>query len=491
MYQADRAAVELGVKSLVLMEAAGYSVAREIKKRWPSQPVTVLCGPGNNGGDGFVIARCLSEDNWPVRVGLLGEVARLKGDAAVNAQRWTESGQIIERLTLDLLEGNPLVVDALFGAGLSRGLQGFVAELIEEVNNRRLTSVAVDIPSGVNGNTGEVMLPQMADEAGIAVESNLTVTFFRPKPGHYLLPGKRYCGELAVNDIGIPETVLEKICPIVSVIGPDAWELPSFRLLDHKYSRGHAVVFGSKKMSGAARLAASAARRVGAGLVTVAAPEDSMFLYVKDAPGLLFNPVDSSEDLRKILAEPRCNGVAIGPGYGVGFETSQRVLDVLKTNKACVLDADALSSFQSEPERLFQAITHRPGGATTIMTPHEGEFKRIFEVAGAKTKRALLASELSGAIIVYKGNDTVVAAPDGRIALNINAPPWLATGGSGDVLTGLILGLLVQGMSAWDAACAAVWLHSEAAQEYGSGMIAEDLIGAVPLILRQLTSDLR
>jgi len=491
MYEADRAALELGVQSLVLMEAAGRSVAHEIQQRWPSQPVTILCGPGNNGGDGFVIARYLREDNWSVRVGLLGEVTRLKGDAAVNAQRWAESGEIIEPLTLDLLEGTSLVVDALFGAGLCRGLQGFVAELIEEINNRGLTCVAVDVPSGINGNTGSVMLPQTEGEVGIAVKANLTVTFFRPKPGHYLLPGSQYCGELAVNDIGIPEKILEEIRPVITLNGPDSWKLPSLSLVDHKYSRGHAIVFGSKRMSGAARLAASAARRVGAGLVTVAAPEDSISLYLADSPGLLFTPVDSSEDVRETLAEPRCNGVVLGPGYGVGFDTCQRVLDVLKTNKACVLDADALTSFQSEPERLFQAIAHRPEGAPTIMTPHEGEFGRIFDLVGPKTDQALRASELSGAIIVYKGNDTVVAAPDGRLALNSSAPPWLATGGSGDVLTGIILGLLVQGMSAWEAACAAVWLHGQAAQEYGRGMIAEDLILAIPMILRQLTSDPR
>ncbi len=478
MYRADAAAVEGGVESLYLMESAGFQVAREIRARWPRQRLVVLCGPGNNGGDGFVVARLMRKAGWPVRVGLLGQVDVLQGDAATNAERWLSVGGHIEGISPDSLAWAGLAVDALFGAGLSRPLDGTALNAIQSLKTYGIPCIAIDVPSGVSGDTGLVL----GGEAALAPQCALTVTFFRPKPAHVLLPGRDLCGELIVADIGIPGAVLEAIKPDLAVNGPEQWSIPSPTAVGHKYARGHAVVFGSQAMSGAARLAAGAARAVGAGLLTIAAPEGARPEYLADAAGLMFEDT-SKHTAAEILQDTRRNAVLIGPGYGVGQATRGQVLEVLDANRSTTLDADALTSFADRPEYLFTAIGASSGDV--VLTPHGGEFAALFGDLGVpdKLSRARLAAKRSGAAVVLKGSDTVIAAPDGRASISVNGPPWLATAGSGDVLAGLICGLMAQGLNAWEAACAGVWVHGEAGHSAGPGLIAEGLLEAIPAVL--------
>ena len=378
MYQADRMAAAAGVPSLSLMEAAGRAVAREIRRRWRPRPTLVMCGPGNNGGDGFVVARVLARDGWPVRVGLLGRVEALRGDAASNASRW---GDNVYPLDLALLEREPLVVDALFGAGLARPLDGIGAELIREVDERRLDCVGVDVPSGVQGDTGQAM--------GAAAHCRLTVTFFRAKPGHLLLPGRELSGELALADIGIPENVLREIAPRTFANAPELWldRVPRPAASANKYTRGHAVVFAGAEMTGAARLAGDAARRIGAGLVTVAAHPDSRVVIAGGSPGTIVADVTNEDAFQALIADERRNAVLIGPGAGVSRATRSCVLAALHLGKACVLDADALTVFREQARTLFRAIA-----APCVLTPHEGEFARLFDDQGDKLTRARRAA---------------------------------------------------------------------------------------------------
>jgi ADP-dependent NAD(P)H-hydrate dehydratase / NAD(P)H-hydrate epimerase len=472
MGEADRLTIASGIAGSELMENAGRAVVDAIACRWLPRPLVVLCGPGNNGGDGFVAARLLAERGWPIRLALLGERSRLQGDAAAAAARWPGP---IEPLAPAALDGAALAVDAIFGAGLARPVADAAAAVVEALGERAVPVVAVDMPSGVDGESGEVR--------GIAPRAALTVTFFRKKPGHLLLPGRLRCGEVVVAPIGIADAVLERVAP-GTVENDPAWWLPDHprpRLEDHKYSRGHALVAGGAGMTGAARLAARAAARLGAGLVTVAAPAAAFPIYAAALSGVIVHPVERIEDFHALLEDRRRNAALIGPGAGVGRETREKALAILASGKRAVLDADALTAFADDPQTLFAAIR-----SPTVMTPHQGEFARLFEAAGDKPSRARHAARQSGAVMLLKGADTVVAAPDGRTAINANAPPDLATAGSGDVLAGMVLGLLAQGMEPFAAAAAAVWLHGDAARRIGCGLVAEDLVETLPRALGDL-----
>jgi NAD(P)H-hydrate epimerase len=484
MSRADKAAIAGGVPGLDLMEAAGAAVAGEIRERFSKRPVAVLCGPGNNGGDGFVAARLLDEAGWPVRVSLLGSVDDLGGDAAAAAGRW--DGEVE---TLGLPGECRLVVDALFGAGLSRPLEGAARTAIEGVNERvqagAIECVAIDMPSGVHGDTGEIL--------GAAPKACLTVTFFRPKPGHLLFPGRLRTGDLVVADIGIPDAVLADIRPMTHANSPDLWlhRYPWPQAAGNKFDRGHAVIAGGAEMTGAARLAAFAARRIGAGLVTLAVPAAAFPIYAAGAPGVIVKPLAAEtagdEEFQAYLSDPRRNASLVGPGLGLDSVARGRVLTALKSGKTTILDADALSVFEDDPQILFSAIT-----GPCLLTPHEGEFRRLFSGTGDKLSRARDAARRSGAVVLLKGPDTVIAAPGGRAVINSGAPPELATAGSGDVLAGFVLGLIAQGMDVFDAACAAAWLHGRAAAAFGPGLIAEDLPDMVldqVRRLRQLSGD--
>ncbi|MHB1206654.1 MAG: NAD(P)H-hydrate dehydratase [Rhodospirillaceae bacterium] len=481
MTRADQAAARAGTPTLDLMEAAGTAVARLVQIRWPRRPVAVLCGPGNNGGDGFVVARLLAEAGWPVRLALFGDEKLLKGDAAVNARRWRVVGGVAAG-SASILADKPLVIDALFGAGLNRALDGAARDAVDRINAENLACIAVDVPSGVNGDTGEIM--------GAAPVCTATVTFFRPKPAHFLYPAKAHCGDLTVADIGIPAAVLAEIAPRTVHNTPALWALPRPSWRDHKYARGSLIVVGGGEMTGAARLAGRAARRIGAGMLTFAVPPAAADIYAIAEAGALIRRIAAPADMDRLLGDSRHRGVLIGPGLGRGPEVCAAVLRVLASDKAVVLDADALSSFEDAPEPLFTAITAR--AAPVVMTPHTGEFSRLFATCGqmaagqGKLMNARAAAQASGAVVVLKGPDTVVAAPDGRAALCDNAPPWLASGGTGDVLAGMVAGLLVQGMGGFEAACAGVWLHGAAGGACGRGLIAEDLPEALPNMLKSL-----
>lgn len=457
MAEADRRAAASGIPSIDLMENAGRAVADALRRRFRPAPVAIACGPGNNGGDGFVVARHLAAAGWTVRVGLLGSTEALKGDAAAQAARWTGT---VEPLGPDLLDGAGIVVDAIFGAGLARALDGAARATVEAMRGR--TVVAIDVPSGVDGSTGAVR--------GAAPEAALTVTFFRRKPGHLLLPGRELCGETVVEDIGIPETVLDGLGVRCWANAPALWRdrLPRLEPSTHKYKRGHVLVLGGAAMTGAARLAARAAQRVGAGLVTLAAPEPVFPVYAS----ALESVIVSAEPFASLLADARRNAIVVGPGAGRDEATAAAATAALASGRNLVLDADGLTVFENRVEALS------PRGEC-VLTPHEGEFRRLFPLGEDKLASVRAAAARTGCVVVLKGSDTIVAAPSGAAAINENAPPTLATGGTGDVLAGMVAGLMAQGMAAFDAACAAVWCHGAAAARVGPRLVPEDLLAAL------------
>ena len=488
MAKADRLTIASGVKGFALMEAAGRAVAdraAHLIRRRGGTRIEVLCGPGNNGGDGYVAAYALREMGFDAEVHALGDPRALKGDAALAYELWNREAPPIDMFDIEQAD---LVIDALFGAGLARDLDGAAREMVERVNAWRRARggcvLAVDVPSGLDGTTGAVR--------GAAIEADETVTFFRLKPAHLLLPGRMLCGTVTCADIGIRPDVLREIAPKAFHNGPALWRgaLPVPRIDAHKYSRGHAVVVsGNLSSTGAARLSARGALRAGAGLVTLASPSDALMVNAAATTAIMVRRSDGPKGLAEILSDPRKNAIVLGPGLGVGEATCALVQTALapgEAARAAVLDADALTSFAGAPDLLFEAI--RAASGPVVLTPHAGEFSRLFgRSEGDKLARARAAAERSGAIMVFKGPDTIVAHPDGRAAIASNAPPWLATAGSGDVLAGMICGLLAQAMPGFEAACAGVWMHGEAANLFGPGLIAEDLPESLPKVWRALT----
>jgi NAD(P)H-hydrate epimerase len=472
MGDADRVTKASGIDGFGLMEAAGSAVAVAVGARWPMRPVTVLCGPGNNGGDGFVAARHLEAAGWPVQLALLGSRDKLSGEAAHAASLW--KGPLVP-FSPESLEGAGIVIDAIFGAGLSRPLDGKALAMVESLKVRGIPVCAVDVPSGIDGASGIIL--------GAAAPAALTVTFFRKKPGHLLYPGRGLCGDVEVADIGIPARVLDKIVPNTWENGPDLWQgdYPWPQPEGYKYKRGEVLVLGGEAITGASRMTAKAASRAGAGIVTLAAPARVWSIYATSLIDEIVHSFDGLKEFEALLADRRRNVIAIGPGAGVGASTRQFVLAALATKRVVVLDADALTSFAEAPQDLFQAIV-----GPCVLTPHAGEFRRLFHFEGDKLQRTRSAAKQSNAVVVLKGPDTVIAAPDGRAIINSNAPAQLSTGGSGDVLTGFVAALLAQGMPPFEAAAAAVWLHGAAATEFGLGLVAEDLANALPAVLQQL-----
>jgi len=473
MATADRFAIDSGIPGVELMANAGGAVADAIEARWSPRPCLVLCGPGNNGGDGFVAAERLAAHGWPIRLALLGPRDGLEGDAAAHAAKWR--GEVAD-LDPALVDEADLVVDALFGAGLSRPLEGPALAAVERIVAFDKTCVAVDVPSGVDGDTGEIR--------GAAPRCALTVTFFTAKPGHLLLPGRLHCGELVVADIGIPGEALAAHPPALFRNRPALW-MDHFRWPrpeDHKYARGHTVIAAGAEMTGAARLAARGALRMGSGLVSVACPRASFPIYAAAlTAGIIVRPIDGPADYARLIGDRRVSALLVGPGNGVDLGTRATAKAALATAKPCILDADALTVFADAPTELFESIR-----GPSVMTPHDGEFVRLFDHGGDRLSRARAAAGEAGAVIVSKGFDTIVAAPDGRAAITENASADLATAGAGDVLSGLIAGLLAQGMPAFEAAAAAVWLHAEAGSEFGPGLIADDLPDLLPDVLFRL-----
>lgn len=484
MSRADSLTIEGGVSGSALMEAAGLSLVRLITEKYDRGRVLILCGPGNNGGDGFVIARHLHKAGWPVDLALLGK--SLKGDAAHMAAAWQTCGGKIRPLGTDVFDNQSIIIDALFGAGLSRPLDGIVAEVVTQVNDTQAQRVAVDVPSGVEGNSGQAR--------GVAFEADLTVSFFRRKPAHLLYPGKRLCGEIHVTDMGISPRVLDQIKPETHINHPDLWldQMPRAQAEGHKYSRGHAlVVSGGPSHTGAARLAATAALRIGAGLVSVACPYDAAAIHAAHLTSVMVKPFEDDAAFDALLGDARIKAWCVGPGNGVSDQTRERVLKVLSHKRRCVLDADALTVFAGKGEDLWTALTNTDLN-TCVMTPHDKEFSRLFpdldsaQPAYDKLASARKAAKRSGATLILKGADTVIAHPDGRAVICENGPPELATAGSGDVLAGLVTGLLAQGMESFEASGAATWILGEAAKLFGPGLISEDIEQQVPAVLSAL-----
>jgi len=466
MGAADRAAIAAGTPGVELMERAGQAVAEAVLGRFRPQPTVVLCGPGNNGGDGYVAARLLRARGWPVEVRALGEPATQDAQAA--AARWDG-----ETRPLNGTLGGELAIDALFGAGLARPLDGAAAQAATLLAKRPETVVAVDVPSGVPGDTGE--------PRGPAVCAGLTVTFHARKPGHVLEPGRTLCGEVIVADIGLGETPSKLV-----ENGPELW-LPRFpwpTAASHKHARGRLIVVsGEAWNTGAARLAARAGLRIGAGLVTIYSPPEALASNAAHLEAVMLKPFDTDLELEQ--GADAADAAVIGPAAGVTETTLLNVLALARTGAALVIDADAITVFRDDPEELFSVLDR-----DDVLTPHPGEFERLFagvlKAAPERITAARRAAEKAGAVVLLKGADTVIAAPDGRCAANLNGSPWLATAGSGDVLAGFIGGLIAQGMDSFEAACAGAWIHAEAAELHGPGLISEDLPALSSTVLRRL-----
>lgn len=460
MARADAAARAAGMPTETLMEAAGRAVARAIRARFRPCRTLVLAGSGNNGGDGYVAARYLEQAGWPVAVAALAP-PNPGTAAAAAAARW--HGPIVAFSTAEVARAG-LVVDALFGAGLTRPL---APEIVEILRTIQAPLVAVDVPSGLDGATGQVL--------GFAPQAALSISFFRLKPGHLLLPGRVLCGETLLTDIGLPQAVLQDIAPRCWRNHPSLWALPSLELSAHKYTRGHLTILAGASMPGAARLAASAARRLGAGLVTLHAENLELAAMLRaDAPGQLV----SDATLDALLADTRRQVWLAGPGLLPHEATRVAIRTIIEAGKTLVADAGALMAAADAPELLRGAA---------VITPHAGEFARLFGAPGADRLAATrTAAARLGAVVVLKGPDSIIAAPDGRVIINDNAPPSLATAGSGDILAGAIAALLAQGMAPFDAAAAGVWLHGAGAASGPSGLIAEDL----PALIAKARHDL-
>jgi ADP-dependent NAD(P)H-hydrate dehydratase / NAD(P)H-hydrate epimerase len=480
MMRADQRTIAGGTDGYTLMKRAGLAVADAAAGLAEEGLILVIAGRGNNGGDGFVAATELLRRGRDVAVMLLCQRDTLKGDAALAARDWP--GEVLPCDPAALGEA-ALIIDALFGAGLDRPVKGDPRELIAAMNASGVPVLSVDLPSGINGSSGQVL--------GVAVNATESVTFFRKKPGHLLLPGRAHCGRVRLADIGIADAVLGEIGVTTFENRPEFWRaaFPMPRLDGHKYSRGHALIAsGGLAGTGAARLSARGALRGGAGLVTVATPREALSVNAAALTAVMVRPADTAIEFAELLSDNRYNACVIGPGCGVGAHTRDLALTTVGAGRGVVLDADALTSFADEPRTLFDAIASA-AQARVVLTPHDGEFARLFggiDRALSKLDRARQAATTSGAVVLLKGADTVVAAPDGRAAISANAPAWLATAGSGDVLAGMICAMLAQGVAAFEAACIGAWMHGEAGAEAGPGLISEDLPEVLPAVFRRL-----
>lgn len=459
MRAAEAAWFAAGNDSFALMQVAAARVAdAALAMTGDAARVLVLAGPGNNGGDGLVAAHLLAGKGRAVSVAALADPSAWSGDAARARTLW--AGPVLSA-GADW-PAHDLLVDALFGIGLGRPLEGTAAALVGRANLGGCPVLAVDMPSGIDSDTGAVQ--------GVAIRATRTVTFHTAKPGHLLLPGRVHAGALEVADIGLP-------APGAAMTwenGPGLWRLPEPAIDTHKYARGGLAVWsGPELATGASRLAARAGLRVGAGAVTLCGPEPAMRVHAAHETAIMLRAADA-QGFARFLASPKVRAACVGPGAGEGVRCVAGA--ALEAGKPVLLDADALAAFAGEADHLARLVGRHP--RPVVLTPHEGEFGRLFShLAGSKLARARSAAAETGAVVILKGADGVIAAPDGRAAINANAPPWLATAGSGDVLAGLVAGLLAQGMAGFEAACAGCWLHGEIGSALGPGLTADDLAG--------------
>lgn len=487
IYAADQAAAQRGTTPFALMERAGQSLTHALLQRYPRSKVLVICGPGNNGGDGFVVARLLAERGWQVTVSTENGSAPSKGPAAKQAQRWTKPLVAFESLTTAVLQQYDLLIDAGFGVGLSRPLTAAWQDCIIRLRESQRPIIAIDLPTG------------LADDGRCWVEppvqAQLTLTLFRKKLAHVLAPGRHYCGEVLVCDLGLDASYLPQP-PVFYENGPGLWSLywqqTRPQATTHKYQRGHVLVFGGPQLPGAACLAALAAARSGAGMVTLLTDKQTWPVYAAQMRAIMVRCLEPAHGLEPWLADPKNNTWVLGPGAISVAELSTYIKQLLAAKKPCVLDAEALSVMASQwPE--FQSEL----GPHCVLTPHEGEFWRLFphlaqDTIQTRLQRVQQAARESQATIVLKGAETLIAAPDGRVIINHVASPYLATAGSGDVLSGIIATFLAQDVPALIAAAMAVWLHGRAGEIAGVGLMADDLpqalVAAQQMLDEQLSS---
>ncbi|MEM8853904.1 MAG: NAD(P)H-hydrate dehydratase [Pseudomonadota bacterium] len=467
MAAADQRTVASGTPIATLMERAGYAVADAVAAEITfGVTILVVAGPGDNGGDAFVAARVLKQRGFKTR---LVDCAGGAGGPAARAANAAFTG---ERLSFEegLHARADIIIDGLFGGGLVRPLEGDFARLVAAINASAARVFAIDLPSGVDGRTGAVL--------GTAVNAHRSVTFCRRRVGHLLYPGRGHCGRVVVADIGIKDKTVASVGPTAFANESDLWraERPVLKADGHKYDRGHVVaVSGPMAATGAGRLCATAALRAGAGLVTLASPPDALMVNASHLTTVMLTKLDGAAGLADILSDPRHNAVVLGPGLPPDEATATLAEAALASPAATVLDAGALTAFANDPDRLMSALA----GTNTVLTPHEGEFARLFGRDGARIDRARAAAEKAGVIVVLKGADTLIAEPGGRVAINANAPPWLATAGSGDVLAGIIAAFLAQGAPPFHAAAMGTFLHGHTGEAAGPALIADDLLAAL------------
>lgn len=480
MSTADALTIKRGIAGIELMQCAGEFVFEVLRKHFPNvKNVLVVAGIGNNGGDGFILTDLLKKNEYDVDLSIIGDDTKISGDARLAFEKIIKDVSPINDPDFNAYD---LIVDGIFGAGLKREIKGHYADVIDAINSSSTHVLAIDLPSGINGQTGQI--------SGWAIKAQATATFFRYKPGHILYPGRDLCGEIYLGQIGISKKVFNQISPTLHLNTPALWQdrYPILMTTGHKYSRGHTLsVSGELDKSGAARLMAKAALRIGSGVVTIACPLETMAAHAARTDAIMLTKLNNERELSNILNDKRINAVCVGPGLAPNKWTRERVTIILSTDKSVVLDAGALSAFSDQPNALFDMIWGR--SSPTILTPHDGEFARLFpELVSIddKVKRTKYASVKSGATIVLKGADTVIAKGTDQAAISNNAPPWLATAGSGDVLCGIIAGLLAQGMAEFDASCAGVWFHGEAGIQAGPGLISSELEQALKTVIKNI-----
>ena len=477
----DRAALAEGVSVSELMENAGFAVAQVVRHYFRPRPVLVLCGPGNNGGDGFVAARFLRRHGWPVRLAASCGVSALRGAAGAKARLWgLESIWSLHRHSPAwLCHRSGLVIDALFGAGLRSPMDGRIGEVLSFVEARGLPVVAVDLPSGLHGDSGQVLGEH-------CMRARHTVTFSCRKPGHLLNPGRRLCGRVHVRDIGIPDGAMSAIVPDVYENDPSLWGhlLRKRDLESHKHLFGHVSIAVGRERAGAAVLAAHAAYKAGAGVVALAPPcPDTASACIGALPSAVVRTARNGSEFAR-LQGPKRSVFLIGPGHGGGEHTRSFVRAASACKVPLVLDADALTCWE-DPQDLF-SLLH----SDCLLTPHGGEFSRLFRhFRSDNLSTTLQAAMLSGAVVLRKGSDSVIAASDGRAMVSTHASPDLSVAGSGDVLAGIAAALMAQGLDAFAAGAAAAWIHGDASMQLGRGLLAQDLFCAIPTSMARASGD--
>lgn len=473
MSKADNFAIQQKISGFHLMNQAGRHVAFavEMLNIGPCN-ILVLAGPGNNGGDAFVAAHLLKERGYNINLHMFGERRKLKGDAAKMADLYNGELKTFESIDIEPAQ---VIIDGLFGSGLNQAIKGNLATLIQMINESQKPIVSIDMPSGINGDTGQ--------QQGVAVKASKTVSFFRPKPGHYLYPGRTHCGDLTIHEIGIPKRSLDELCPHYYINGPSIWKnsITPFNETVNKYHRGTSLIMqGDCNMAGASILAANAALSTGAGRVIISKVGGGENPHPKSHAAIMYLPAPKPDDIKDLIKESKITVALIGPGWKADDDTRNMCLSLLESDIDIIMDAGAISCFKNHEQKLFSAIASNNNNRNVILTPHEGEFAKVFgKITNGKLVAAVNAAKTAQATIVLKGADTIIANKEGHAAININGSSSLATAGTGDVLAGIITGMSASYHHTFKTTCAAVYLHAECANALNDPLIADDLINEI------------